>query len=309
MSELIEGQVPNILGGLGAQTVTFQHALCKLDLFTDEGLARVLETYPREEMYIATMEQSAGEGHWRRGTIEGVSGEQVLQAVLRGHLWINLKRPHQHLPEIGTLIKDLFQELSDKTGDATPVWHAGSILISSPTAFVHYHADCEPNILWHIRGQKRLRVYPPLDTRLTPLNCMEAICAGDTEEELPYDPAFEEHAKIFDLTPGTAVAFPQNAPHRVENLEGLNISLSTEFLTRQARRQLYIMRANRLIRKATGRGPSTFRTKGLQGDAKVALAVAHRLGTKIMRRPPVNYPVQKTFRVDPSAPQGYVDLP
>ena len=46
-------------------------------------------------------------------------------------------------------------------------------------------------------------------------------------------------------------AWPQNAPHRVSNLDGLNVSLSTEYFTRQSRRRFQVFVAQVGRRLAT----------------------------------------------------------
>jgi hypothetical protein len=62
---------------------------------------------------------------------------------------------------------------------------------------------------------------------------VEKIFSGDHEydKELPYDPAFDTHAAIFDLAPGDFAVGPLNSPHRVMNLETFNLSLVTGLAT------------------------------------------------------------------------------
>jgi quercetin dioxygenase-like cupin family protein len=36
---------------------------------------------------------------------------------------------------------------------------------------------------------------------------------------------------VYQLEPGDVVSWPHNAPHRIENLDSLNVSLSTGFVT------------------------------------------------------------------------------
>ena len=55
MNALINGTVPDVFNGV-EEASTFNHKLHEADLFSDESLARILSTYPKEELYIATME-------------------------------------------------------------------------------------------------------------------------------------------------------------------------------------------------------------------------------------------------------------
>lgn len=99
-------------------------------------------------------------------------------------------------------------------------------MISSPTAMVYYHCDATTNILWHIRGLKRIWVYPACDERFISQRLMEDIFASVMDEEVPYDPSFDDDAVAFDLKPRDVVSWPFNAPHRIMNLGTVNVSLS-----------------------------------------------------------------------------------
>ena len=73
----------------------------------------------------------------------------------------------------------------------------GTLLLSSPTALVYYHADGTASVLWHIRGRKRIWVYPALDERYMKRELLEDIFAGVRHEYLPYEPACDEAAQVY----------------------------------------------------------------------------------------------------------------
>jgi hypothetical protein len=50
-----------------------------------------------------------------------------------------------------------------------------SLLISSPGAMVDYHANPGPNILWHVRGNKRVWIYPAGNQRFLDRTLVEDI--------------------------------------------------------------------------------------------------------------------------------------
>ena len=52
-----------------------------------------------------------------------------------------------------------------------------------------------------------------------------------TTEELPYQRIMDGAAYRFDIAPGQALTWPLYAPHRVENQEGLCVSLSMDYQT------------------------------------------------------------------------------
>ena len=105
-----------------------------------------------------------------------------------------------------------------------------NLIISAPGARVPYHADPVPIVLFHLRGRKRLYVYPKDETHL-PEERIERIALRTSTEDLPYRREWDADAVVYDLEPGHAVTWPVHAPHRVENLDGLNVSLSIEFLS------------------------------------------------------------------------------
>ena len=56
-------------------------------------------------------------------------------------------------------------------------------------------------VLFHLRGRKRIFVYPGDEAHLPERN-MEQVVARQTTEELPYRLAFEDDARVMDLEPG-----------------------------------------------------------------------------------------------------------
>jgi hypothetical protein len=78
---------------------------------------------------------------------------------------------------------------------------------------------------------------------------MEDIFAHVVDEEAPYRLEFDEKAVIFDLRPGEVISWPLNAPHRVTNIEAVNVSLSTLHVTEDSDRRKLVYCANRLLRR------------------------------------------------------------
>ena len=309
MSQSYLGPIPSGASLTPRALLTFEHRLAESELFSDASLERLLDGYPRTSLHVTTMGESFEEGGWRTGEVTDISGAELLDAVKNGHLWLNVKELHRHDEGLRRLLDDLYAEIGRAWQTAVPRWCAGTLLISSPRAFVHYHSDSVPNLLWQIRGRKRVLVYPVQDVELAPPECLERICAGESDEGLPYTAHFDQRAEVVELSPGQAIAWPQNSPHRVENIEGVNVSLSTEHLTPTARRRVDVLRANRILRRRLGvKAPST-ELGGLRAAAKRMLANSERVWQKIRRRPPISFEIPATFRVAPEAPGGFVDQP
>lgn len=134
--------LPNARPGLLEQEVTkFQHRLAETGLFTDENLIRVMDSHPREFCNVSRMGESSEEYEWGEGDTTGLTGEDLLTAVRKGRLWINVRRLERYQPELHAVIERLYGELEEKCAGFLTSKHSGNLLISSPNALVYYHLD------------------------------------------------------------------------------------------------------------------------------------------------------------------------
>ena len=146
--------------------------------------------------------------------------ERMFAAAHAAHEQQAVQKEAEH----ARLLEDIFEELSVLVPGFDTFRLNLGILISSPGAQVYYHADVPGQSLWHIRGEKRVYLYPNRDPFL-PEDQIERIVLSMTEAEIDYQPWFDDHALVFDLKPGEMLHWPLNAPHRVENLDSVNISV------------------------------------------------------------------------------------
>jgi hypothetical protein len=102
-------------------------------------------------------------------------------------------------------------------------------------------------VLFHLRGVKRVWVYPTTEAFL-PQAKMEQAIMRTTTEKLPYQRIMDGAAWRFDIAPGQALTWPLYAPHRVENQEGLCVSLSMNYQTWASRITTGAHRANGVLR-------------------------------------------------------------
>jgi hypothetical protein len=238
---------PNQL--LEGQVVRAAHRLLDTGLFSDEELLALFDKHDPDELLVYRM----GDDHrklddFQYGSRGSLTATELLDAVKAGKLWlniINLTANHSHYAE---LVDNIYDELEAKVAGFKTVFRSANLLISSPNAKVYYHADAPLNMLWHLRGEKRVWVYPG-DERFAPREWIEMIFTRESDDDLPYRPEFDQHATPYELHPGEMLTWPQNRPHRVENLSGVNVSLTTEHYTPQAMKKRMTYLSNRYLRK------------------------------------------------------------
>ena len=290
----------------GRQPLRAHHDLHQHELFSDAALIELLDNFPREHLYALTMgnDDTRTDGN-RLALHDGVSGADLLRAVKNGRLWLNITRVDRADARYRALIDHLYQQLAAQAPGFTPVASQGTLLISSPHVLVYYHADGPASVLWHIRGRKRIWVYPALDERYMRRELLEDIFAGVRHEYLPYEPTYDQAAVVYDLEPGQWATWPQNAPHRVTNLDSVNVSLATEHFTQQSRWRARVYTANRFFRTRLGMQNLSTRE---QGPAAWMKTLVHRVASKAGLDPLQIKRHVPSLRVDPDAPGGVIPL-
>lgn len=290
----------------GRRPLVASHNLHEHELFSDAALIDLLDNFPREHLYALTMgtDPERTDGN-RLAVHDGISGADLLRAVINGRLWLNITRVDRASSRYRALIDQLYAQLSAQAPLFTPDSSQGTLLISSPHVLVYYHADAPASVLWHIRGRKRLRIYPALDERYMRRELLEDIFSGVRHEYLPYEPAYDQAAVTYDLEPGQLVTWPQNAPHQVVNMDSVNVSLSTEHHTPQSRSRARVYTANRFLRTRLGMSNLSVRESG---PVAVMKTVIHRLARKAGLDPLTIRQHVPAMRVDPDAAGGVVAL-
>jgi hypothetical protein len=284
------------------QPMLGRHLLERSDLFCDAALIELLDRFPRHNMHALNMGDDPEHPEQNRPALHaGVNGTELLRAVRRGRLWLNLTHIEQADARYRALIDALYVELAAHVPGFRAQASQGTLLISSPRALVYYHVDGPASVLWHLRGRKRVWVYPANQPRFVGRDALEDIIAGARHEYLPFKTAFDDAAMISDLEPGQWIAWPQNAPHRITNHDSLNVSLSTEHFTARSRRRSRVHAANRFLRLRCGMAGLSAREDGAVALFKTVLhAVARRTG--LDRTAPKRH--MPTLYVDADAPEG-----
>lgn len=286
----------------GNHTVKLQHNLAESDLFSDESLANIVESIDPKHIDITTMGEDVSTwGHVDRA---GQPGASVLEAVRGGRVWINLQAIEQVDPRFKDLLDQMYGELEGTLPDFKTFKRKLGMLISSPTARVFYHFDVPGQALWQIRGRKRIWIYPPTEPFL-PSTEVENVVRSLAMEDLSYEPWYDDYAEVYDLEPGQMLHWALNGPHRVSNLDGFSVSLTTEHWTTRIRRSYAMHYGNGILRNAAHLNPKSRSLDGPMFWAKVGLTAAWRKSGMDAKQ---GYQRVLTYKVDPSAPLGVVPL-
>ncbi|MBO6673695.1 MAG: cupin-like domain-containing protein [Rhizobiales bacterium] len=290
----------------GGHTVKLNHTLHEHALFSNEALMALVDAFPRSHYNLNTMaEPGAPKAFWREGEKGDASGAEVFEAIEKGRMWINLRRVMEVDDRYAALLDEMFDEMQQYIPDFETFKRNMGILVSSPGAQVYYHCDIPGQSLWQVRGRKKVYLYPN-SAPFLPEPEMEKVILGETEEEINYEPWFDDYAQVIELAPGEMLHWPLNAPHRVENLDMLNISITTEHFTADVRTQYAVRYANGILRSRFGLQNLSPRIDGPMVYPKMALAAAFKFGglqkARAMKR-------MVDFRITKDAPEGIVDIP
>jgi hypothetical protein len=289
----------------GRQPMRLAHGLHESTLFSRSALASLVENYPREHYSLVNMGGQSEARLWREGEFGGLSGREIIEAIAHGRMWLNLRNVSRVDARYGALLDEMFAELSELVPDLNPrTWQSG-ILISSPSAQVYYHADLPGQLLWQIVGKKRVYIYPSAEPFIGPRD-LEDIALFDVEVDLPYQPWYDDYARVLDLEPGQLLTWPLNAPHRVENVAGINISMTVSYTTETTRRADIMHLANGILRHRFGIAPKSTSLAGPGFLAKRALQKLYRNSDWVKRERAERRAVQ--FKLDRAAPDHTLNL-
>nr|WP_070959961.1 hypothetical protein [Hyphomonas sp. Mor2] len=259
----------------GTEILRANHELDRSELFTDEGLASLLDLYPRSALDIWTFSKNGGgKTAALKGRAPRMSGKDILDAVKTGHIWLNLSRTNFELADLKPVADEIFGSLEAASGRRVRKRDM-NLLISSPNVEVQYHLDISMVALFQIRGRKRLWLYPA-DEDFAPSQYVEQLLHETREADLPYRESFDEQARVFELNPGMGLTWPQLAPHRVRNADCLNVSLSCEFMTKASAIHANAIYTNAFLRESMNLSPKATGGIGPASLGKAAFACMHK---------------------------------
>jgi len=301
---------PEDYAGFGRSQQLLPHAYHTLPLSQKDYLIDLLDSYPRKWLQVFTMgTDPCLRQEWQSVDVPShATGKDIWQAVERGRFWLNLIFITEVSPDFGEMVTGMYEHLSEHCAHlAGPRADFSTLLISSPGSQLYYHLDAAPNMLWNLRGTERFWLYPDMDLRFTPQDFLESIYANEIEEEMPYDPAFDQAATCYTLQPGQVASWPHNAPHRVEYID-FSVSLATSYYTPRLEQRRRVQLANRYILRGLGIKNRSMKETGLGAWAKRS---TYRALNKIRPFEKASDRLESyitDLQLDPDAPNGMRQL-
>ena len=287
----------------GHQPITLKHNLPANDLFSDDYLAKMIETAAPRSLAIHA-EGGTDPSSWPSVSRGTSSGAQVLEAVRNGMLWLNLVGISEWDSRFAELSDAIFADFAEQVPGLKVIKRKLGVLISSPKATVHYHIDIPGQAIWQVRGRKRFIIYPSTEPFLKPRELEDAVRSA-TYGVASFQPWFDDHGVPHDLEPGQALHWQLNGPHRIENAGELSVSLTSEHWTRDIRATYAMNYGNGLLRRY-GWTPRSNATSGPAFLAKAGLTAFYRKSGLQNKN---GYQRIAKFTVAPDAPTGARPLP
>ncbi len=288
----------------GQHAMKLQHRLVETGLFTREVLGQVIARCPKHELGLESVSLQNDNPRRVYGELGRASGLEAIAAIEKGQMWMNIRRLMDWAPEYQDLLNKIFDEFEARMPGLKTFKRNIGVLISSPNAYVPYHADIQGQSLWQISGAKRVFIYPVSEV-FAPPRSIEKIMLRETTEDMSYQAWFDECATAVDLNPGEMLTWPLYAPHRVQNHDCLNISVTMEHWTPSIWNAYAVHYGNGVLRRTLGLQKTSVRDEGLHVYPKAALAYFWK---KAGRQTSGDVVKHRSFRIDASRAAGRVDI-
>ncbi|WP_426436871.1 hypothetical protein [Bradyrhizobium genosp. P] len=288
----------------GQHAIKLRHRLAESELFTRQSVGKLIERCPKSHLGLESISFDGETPKRIYGELGDSSGLQAIEAIEKGRMWMNIRRIMDWAPEYNDLLNRIFSEFEVRMSGFKTFKRNIGVLVSSPNAKVPYHADIQGQSLWQISGVKRVFVYPRSDVFMPSQN-IEKILLRETNEDMPYRAWFDEFATAYDLHPGEMLTWPLYAPHKVENHDCLNISVTMEHWTRSTWNAYAVNYGNGVLRRTLGMQNTSTSDRGLHVYPKAAAAL---LWKKMGRQIEGDVVKDRDFRIAPESPNGRLAL-
>ena len=216
-------------GRIDQDIVTTPHRLGELSLFSDAGLANLIDCYPRTAMVVES--ETEGSNERRLGTIGNASGHEILTMLSQGNFSIILKDLGQHSGPLRRILIRLNQEMVECSDSMRVFSFSGDLHLTSPGIESPIRCDTDPVVRWQIRGEQTLMNYSTdvIDSH----QLVERIVQEDRDvayrKPLMDAPSTDDSACCLSVEAGTMQSMPQATPHRIIQTDYVGVTQSDRF--------------------------------------------------------------------------------
>ena len=202
---LLENWTPEQAARMEKAIFVAQHRLHDLEMFGDESLIKLINSHPRHVLGINTMgADPLRRQDWQEGRASNLTAEELFRAAEQGRIWLNYET-HDALPlRVRKSSRQSLCRNGNRLSGLATFNRSANMLISSPEAIVYYHLDCPINMLWRLRGTKRVWAYP-LESGIVSDETIEGVLCGENSEELDFRHEWDELAVVYKLRAGEMV--------------------------------------------------------------------------------------------------------
>lgn len=237
---------------LNRKYFTFEHHLSDHPLFELPRLvelaAATARNRPQDLYFDAGSDVSIGQ-RWNQTGRSPFPVDETIRRIEHAGAWIILKKAEND-PDYAKLLKSCMSDLLQVSGrdlERQMKLQEAIIFVTSPNRITTYHIDRECNFLLQIHGEKEINLFDHNDSENLPEHEKERFWTIDNNSAI-YKPQFQYRADVYNLTPGSGVHIPINAPHWLQNGNNISVSLNVNF---QYHERLLgdVYRANYFLRK------------------------------------------------------------
>ena len=252
-----------------------RHALSDETLLSLDALAQLAAALPGDQVEYNGGDIAPGAAVEDIPRID-MGAAEIVRRIETARAWMVLKRV-ETVPAYRALVQRALDDAARQRGhrsarDAGFTNMEGFIFVSSANATTPFHFDAEDNFFVQIRGDKQFRVFDNRDGALVPDAELELSPAK--HRNLPYDPAFEARAQVFDMREGDGLFVPYLWPHWVRTGDDYSISMAITWKSPEIARRNRLLSANAMLRAAGWPQPRPGQRPAFDAAKSAAYALA-----------------------------------
>jgi hypothetical protein len=271
MTRLLEIDAEEFRTHFASGSFAVRHRLTDHPLLSVEAVAQLADALPVKSVEHNTGKVAAvvGDRHVERLDL---SPGEIARGIETNGCWMVLKNIEQ-VPEYHALLDELLDEVTPlvDTREGGMNLREGFVFLTAPNSTTPAHTDHEHNFLLQIRSRKHFHVGVFHDQDFHQRQIEKMYAGARNLDRLPDDP------QLYDLGPGDGLYVAPCAPHWVETLDDVSVSLSITFRTPVTERAAQVHAINRHLRRLRVRPSAPGRHRGRDRAKATAFKTLQRV--------------------------------